>query len=242
MDILRITGVQMRVKPSKAENKPRIINLIERCDSEFIVFPAMSLTGYNNDFSDSRTAEAWKEISTACRKSYTTALVGTGARSEGHTFIQTRIFGDDGKVLGTHEKLVPTEEDRSWVRAGEELRTFSVGELSFGCLIGNDLWVAPGFGPYHDPRLSYQLGQKGTRVIFHSACTGTDPAYSEYYESNLRLRAREANAYIVTINTTPEDGGTLNVPSGVMGPEGEWRYKAEPTGEHTFVYDLEIED
>jgi len=241
MDMIRISAVQMAVKPTKAENLPRIINLIERCDSEFIVFPAMCLTGYNNDFSDSRTAEAWRQIAAACRQSYTTAIIGTGARNEGHTYIQSRIYGDDGELVGTYEKLVPTESDRQWVRAGDELRTFLVGELNFGCLIGNDLWVAPGYGPYHDPRLSYQLGQRGARVIFHTAKTGTDPAYSQYYDANLRLRAKEANAYIVTVNTAPEEG-TLNVPSGIVGPDGEWRHKVEPTGEHTFVYDLNLED
>ena len=39
MSTLRITGVQMHVKPTKSENLPRILNLIERSDCDMVVFP-----------------------------------------------------------------------------------------------------------------------------------------------------------------------------------------------------------
>jgi predicted amidohydrolase len=240
MATVRISGVQMLVHPSKNDNLPRMIDLILKSDCDFILFPEMSLTGYNNDFSDSRTEEAWQQIAAACRNSYCTAIIGTGARMEGNSYIQSRIYDAHGELLGTHEKLVPTEKDRQWCRPGEELRTFEGNGITFGCLICNDLWVSPGSGPYPDVRLSYQLGKKGAQVIFHSINSGTDPDYREYHEVNLRLRAREAGVYIVTANAASE-GSPINAPSGVISPDGEWLVKMPLTGEHVYNFDLEID-
>ncbi len=241
MATIRITGVQMEVRPTKKDNLHRLLNLIEHSDCDFIVFPEMALTGYNNDFSDARTEAAWKDIAAMCRKTYTTAIVGTGARYDGHAHIQARIFGDDGDVLGTQDKLVPTQSDRAWARAGEELRVFNKGDLTFGCLLGNDLWVAPGMGPYTDHRLSYQLAKThGAQVIFHLNNSGTNPVYREYYESNLRLRAREAGCPIVTVNASVPTG-EINIASGVMGADAQWIKQVSRVGEHHFTVDLEVE-
>ncbi len=240
MTTIRICGVQMHVAPSRKDNLPRILEYIRRSDCDFIVFPEMSLTGYHNEFNGERTGEAWKQVAAACRQSYVTAIIGTGAHINGHTHIQSRIYSDEGTLLGTHEQILPTEEDRKWCRPGEELRVFEYKGLTFGCLIGNDLWVKPGFGPYPDPRLTYQLSKKGAQVVFHSISTGADPLYTTYHESNLALRAREGNLYIVTANATPESGA-VNAPSGIMSPEGEWLVQCPLEGEHKFVYDIEID-
>ena len=241
MGIVRVTGVQMSVGVKKADNLPRILEHIKNSDCDYIVFPEMALTGYNDGFSDNRTLEAWDQVAAACRLSYTTAVLGTGSRADGVVYIQSRIFDDQGEVLGTQEKLVPTESDREWCRPGSKLKVFNHGDLTFGSLISNDLWVAPGFGPYPDPRLSCQLGQKGAQVIFHINHTCPGPGYEDYCDANLRLRAREAGCYIVVVNAAPQNG-PLTVPSGVMSPEGEWCHKAPTTGEQVFSYDLEIDE
>ncbi len=240
MAALRITGIQMAVAPKKSANLPRILEYIDSSDCDFIVFPEMSLTGYNDGFSKGPTQEAWEKIAGACRASYVTAIVGTGSRTNGKVHIQSRIFDDQGEVLGTYEKLVPTETDRKWCAPGSTLRDFRHNNLSFGCLIGNDLWVAPGHGPYADRRLSYQLGQKGVQLIFHCNHSGVDARYAAYHDSNLRLRAEESGCYIVTVNAAPE-GAPLNAPSGVVSPRGEWLVQCPLEGEHVFSYDLEME-
>jgi len=230
----------MMVEPSKKDNLPRILDTIKHSDCDFLIFPEMSLTGYNNEFSDQRTHEAWQLISAACRQSYVTAIVGTGARMDGHSYIQSRIYDDEGELLGTQEKLIPTEEDRKWCRPGDELRVFERNGLDFGCLICNDLWVTPGAGPYPDRRLSYQLAQKGARAVFHSVNSGCDPFYSEFHDSNLRLRAREGNCFIFTVNAA-SNNGPINAPSGVVSPNGEWLAKCKLQGEDTFTYEFDPE-
>ena len=238
MATIRVTGVQMAVGATKGDNLPKILEHIKNSDCDILLFPEMSLTGYNNDFSDSKTQEAWQQIATACRLAYVTAIVGTGARTDGHAYIQSRIYDDQGELLGTQEKLIPTEKDREWCRPGEELRVFNNAGLDFGCLICNDLWVTPGMGPYPDHRLSYQLGQKGAQVIFHSANSGCDPFYAEFHAANLKLRARESRRHIVTVNAASFNG-PINSPSGVVSPDGEWLVRCNPQGEQAFTFEID---
>lgn len=241
MATIRVKGVQMVVGQKKADNLPRILDYIRDSDCDFIIFPEMALTGHNDGFSDAKTLDAWEQISAACRQAYVTALVGTGSRADGIVYIQSRIFDDHGEVLGTQEKLVPTDTDRKWCRPGSKLKTFEHKNVMFGCLIANDLWVAPGKGPYPDPRLSCQLGQRGARVIFHLNASGTDPLYAQYYDANLRLRAIEAKCPIVTVNAASTNG-PLNIASGIVNPEGEWLVSCPAKGEHVFSYDLEVDE
>lgn len=241
MSTIRVAGVQMNVFAKLSENLPRIIDHIEQGDCDFIVFPEMSLTGYHGNFSKRETQKAWRQIATACRHAYVTAIVGTGAKEDGVTYIQSRIYTDAGELLGTHEKLVPTSGDRKFCRPGEELRVFAHGGFVFGCLICNDLWVTPGCGPYPDPRLSYQLGKKGAQIIFHSVNSGSSQVHAPYHESNLKLRAMESGVCIATANAADPDG-PVNAPTGIMSPKGDWLVQCPATGEHKYVLDIDIEE
>ncbi|MDQ1255873.1 MAG: Carbon-nitrogen hydrolase family protein, partial [Candidatus Hydrogenedentes bacterium] len=124
MATIRVAGVQMRVSKKIDENLPRILEHIKQSNAEFVLFPEMSLTGYHGFFSQKDTETAWVQIAEACRLSYVTALIGTGVHTDEGTFIQTRIKTDEGKLLGTHEKLVPTSGDREFCRPGGDLRVF----------------------------------------------------------------------------------------------------------------------
>lgn len=240
MTTVRIAGIQMNVSPSKKENLPRILEYIRQGDCDFMLFPQMSLTGCHGEFNDERTRDAWKQIAAACRQSYVTAIIGTGARIDGRTCMQSRIYSEEGALVGTHEMIIPTENDRKWCRPGEELRVFEHKGLHFGCLIGNDLWVTPGFGPYPDPRLSLQLSKQGAQVVFHSAHSGEDQKYAAYHESNLALRAIEGRVYIATANAAPAEG-QVNSPSGIMSPEGKWLVQCPRSGEHRYTFDVDVE-
>ncbi len=240
MAIVRVSGVQMYVSSKLDENLDKILNHIETSDADFLLFPEMSLTGYHGEFSDKAAKAAWRQIAEACRQCYVTALIGTGVHTDEGTFIQTRIKTDEGALLGTHEKLVPTKGDRQFCRPGEELRLFRHHNITFGCLICNDLWVTPGCGPYPDPRLAYQLGKRGAQIIFHSANSGTDQRFKSYHESNLALRALESGINIVTVNAAYQDGSN-NSRSGIVAPDGTWAIDCPSEGAHTFAYDVVID-
>ncbi|HOZ46212.1 MAG TPA: carbon-nitrogen hydrolase family protein [Candidatus Hydrogenedentes bacterium] len=241
MKTVRVSGVQMMVSPKLEENLPKILSCIEKSDTDFILFPEMSLTGYHGDFSQKAAAAAWRQVAAACRQAYVTALIGTGVHTAEGTFIQQRIKTDEGKLLGTHEKLVPTEGDRKFCRPGEELRLFTHHGIRFGCLICNDLWVTPGCGPYPDPRLAYQLGKRGAQIIFHAINSGFDQDFTAFHEANLALRARESKVYIVTANAADPER-PVNAASGVVSPEGKWLVQCPRLGEQKFAIDIELEE
>lgn len=240
MATIRVRGVQMVVSSKLEENLPKILEHIKAGDADYVLFPEMSLTGYHGDFSAKAVQAAWRQIAAACRQAYVTALVGTGCKTEEGVHIQTRILGKSGRLVGTHEKLVPTQGDREFCRPGEELRVFENEGLTFGCLICNDLWVTPGCGPYPDPRLCYQLGKKGANVIFHSVNSGTSAVHTQYHHANLVLRAMESKVYIATANAA-NSRKAINCQSGVVSPEGEWVAKCPRTGEHSYTCDIEVD-
>ena len=240
MASIRVSGAQMHVSDNLSENLERILRLIDSTDTDFLVFPELALTGNHGGFGQRGLERGWERIAAACRQAYTTVVLGTGAVDPSGLYIQSRIVSDEGDLIGTHEKLVPTREDRAWCRPGEELRVFDYNGLRFGCLIGNDLWVAPGRGPYADRRLSYQLGERGVHAIFHSIHTGTDTEYRGFYRANLMLRAKESRCFIFTANAAPESG-QLNVPSGVVSPEGEWLTTCPLQGPQVYSFDLDVE-
>lgn len=240
MPVVRVAGVQMQVSPDLSENLPTILAHVAQIDAEYVLFPEMSLTGYHGNFSDAALEEAFRAIADACRTHERTALIGTGFRDESATYIQTRIFGPTGALVGTYEKQIPTIVDRPVFTPGTRLPVFSADGWSYGCLICNDMCVTPGWGPYSDPRLSYQLGQLGVHLIFHSVNSGGDQRYRAFHESNLSLRAMESKVYIVTVNAACE-AGPVNSGSGVMGPDGEWLIQCPYSGEHVFEYDIDLD-
>lgn len=241
MKTVRVLGVQMTVSPKLDDNLKKILSHLKPTDADFVLFPEMALTGYHAGFSPKAAESAWGQIALACRHSYTAALVGTGCKSEDGTYIQTRVFGPNGETMGTHEKIMATLGDREFCRPGGELRVFKHAGVTFGCLICNDLWVTPGCGPYPDPRLTYQLGRKGAQIIFHSVNSGASAMHTAYHESNLALRAIESKLHICTANAATSEG-PVNCASGVMSPEGKWLAQCPREGEHTYTYDIEIQD
>lgn len=238
----RIAGVQVEVAPEIAHNYPRILSHIAWAESqgaEFCLFPEMSLTGYHGGFSQDAVDRALDEIAASCAEHSVTALVGTGMKEGGETYIQVRVYSELGELVGVHSKMVPTSGDREWCVPGTELNTFEHHGLRFGVLICNDLWVTPGCGPYVDPRLCYQLGQRGVEVVFHAINSGAAPEYIPYHESNLRLRARESGIHIVTANAAKGDQ-PVNCSSGIVDPDGRWLLLAGRRGEQRYVADITV--
>jgi len=240
MATFRICGVQMPISDKLDDNLPRILKTIQSHDCDFMLFPEMSLTGNHGGFSDKAARAAWNAVAEACRQACVCAIIGTGRIRDERRHIQARIYDDNGELIGTHEKLVPTLNDRKWCDAGEKLRTFQHRGMTFGVLIDNDLWVTPGRGPYPDPRLSCQLGEKGAQALFHQVNAGTQQDFLPYHESNLSLRALESKFHIFTANAAYPDGPN-NCRSGVMGPDGEWLTTLPREGEGVYSFDLVLD-
>ena len=239
----RVMGVQMHVSRDIDENLPKIQKYIEMAGSmaDIVLFPEMSLTGYHGEFDQGRRTAALDRIASACREHRVAAVVGAGNKLPEGAYIQLDAYSRDGERIGSHAKMVPTSGDRRWCVPGAKLDVFEYMGLRFGMLICNDLWVTPGCGPYPDPRLAYQLGQRGAKLILHAINSGHKPEYIPYHESNLALRARESHLYIATANAVQEMDKPVNAASGIVTPEGSWQVQADRVGEGYYVGEIEID-
>ena len=239
----RIAGMQMTINRGLDFNLPKILEGIERAanhNADFVLFPEMALTGSGGGFDQAKRDAALKQIRDVCRQHRIAALVGTGNHQTDGSYNQVCVIGDLGEIGGTHEKIVPTISERRWCTPGKALKTFEHKGLHFGSLICNDLWVTPGCGPYPDPRLTHQLGEKGVDLIFHSINSGSSARHIPFHESNVSLRAAESRVYIITVNAARE-GEPVNCASGIMKPDGTWQLTVDRIGEQFFVTDIEVE-
>ena len=235
----------MTVTDDLTVNLSKVLDFIRRAarkKSDFLLLPEYSLTSSHGKQSKEEIDDALGQFEDACRENRITALVGTTYPEGNNRWNQVRIITDRGQLLGKYNKTVCTITDRTskGFLCGNELPVFHHSGLVFGILICNDLWVTPGCGPYPDPRLSYQLGQKGARLIFHAVgAPRGGPKYRMFHEGNLVLRAMESRLYIAVSNITgPAREACVTV--GIVDPEGEWIARAPHGRDALLVSDISI--
>ena len=172
---------------------------------------------------------------------------------DGLCYNQLRFYRPDGKYLGFHSKTLrcgtleatPRGEINNYAVAALQIFNWRPG-IKIGGLICNDLWANPSCTPVPDPHLSQQLADMGASIIFHAVNGGRNgSSWSElswqYHESNLRMRARAGNIWIVTVdNASPEDL-PCSAPSGAIDPAGDFVLRTKSKGAQFFVQTLTLD-
>lgn len=254
--LMRVAGFQMRVTGEVADNTEAILGAVARAADEgarVLLTPEGSLSGYTPDF-DPQTVTAALETVTAAAASRSVGLaLGTCfIEADGLCYNQVRFYEPDGTYRGFHAKTLrcgtladpPRGEIERYAEA--PLRTRSLGGIAVGGLICNDLWANPACTPMPDPHLTQRLALAGASVIFHAVNGGRDGGeWSRlawaFHESNLRLRARAAGVWLVTVDSCEPIDLPCSSPSGVIDPTGDWVCRAPPQGEALFAQDIAVE-
>jgi predicted amidohydrolase len=216
----RATLAQVVVYKHIEQNLANARRAIEQAGAEkadFVLFPEMFLTGFVSEVRQDEIAAGMAEIAELCRKFAVAGLVGTAWKEDEKLFNQVRIIDATGRLAGAHAKRCLTYGEAKRLAPGTAPLVFSVGGLTVGVLICNDLWVTPGFTDGPDPHLTLQQARAGAQVIFHHIYSGNNQQYRAYHESNHFVRAVEAKCPIVAVNafTSPE----VNATSGVVGTD-----------------------
>jgi len=252
---IRVAGYQMAVTNDIAANLEALMAAVDaaaRQDVEVLLTPEGSLSGYNHEFDPQVVAQCLAALTHHARQKRVGLALGTCfVEVDSKYYNQVRFYHPDGTYLGCHTKTLlcgtlhdpPAGEINHF--AVKDLRIFKWREnLMIGGLICNDLWANPECTPIPDSHLLQALSRMGARVVFHAVNGGRDGSeWSRvawnFHEANLRMRARAAGAWIVTVDSAYPEHLPCSAPSGVVDPQGNWVCRAEPQGEDLFVYDIE---
>ncbi len=254
--VFRVAGYQMPVGRDIEENARKITRAVDTASengAEILLTPEGALSGYTHEFDTVAVAKKLDQITAyAASRQIGLALGTCFVEEDGRCCNQIRFYRPDGEYLGFHSKILccgsVNGEASGEVNhyAVSELRTFQWRDgIWFGGLICNDMWANPGCTPMPDPHLSQQLAAMGADIILHAVNGGRNGSplsdlTRQYHESNLRLRARAGEIWIVTVdNAYPEDLPCA-APSGVINPAGDFVYRARPNGEQLFVQTITI--
>ena len=245
----------MPVTGSVAANLQHILAAIQWAsaqNADILLTPEGSLSGYTHEFDSQEVESALARVTTAAAHANLGLALGTCflETNDEKTYNQLRFYTADGSYLGFHSKTLPTgslgaepvgEINHYAIRP---LRTFSYRNQTIAGLICNDLWANPTCTPMPDSHLSDQLAKRGARIIFHAVNGGRSRGeWSDvnwnFHNSNLRMRARASNLWIVTVDSCEPIDIRCSAPSGVVDPQGNWRIKTCHTGIDRFYYDID---
>ncbi|MDA0839425.1 MAG: carbon-nitrogen hydrolase family protein [Planctomycetota bacterium] len=255
---MRVAGAQIPVLTEIKANVAAIERAIDYAAGEHadvLLTPEGSLSGYTPEFDSDAVNQALERITKKAREANLGLALGTCfvELEDGLCYNQIRFYDKHGEYLGFHSKTLRcgTLEDQPKGEinhySATPLSVRSMGGISIGGLICNDLWANPACTPMPDPHLTQQLTQMGAKIIFHAVNGGrSGNEWSEvnwrFHESNLRMRARSGRLWIVTVDNCHPPEWPCSSPSGVVRPNGDWVVQTRPKGEQFFVCDIEAEE
>jgi predicted amidohydrolase len=253
-----VAGAQMPVTDDIDSNVAAITRAIEFATSKrarILLTPEGSLSGYTHKFNLRAVKKALSVVTAEARKAGLGLALGTCFVEPGdkRCYNQIRFYSPDGRYLGFHSKILTCSTLKKPFEG--EIRHFSVSPMrifnfegiSIGGLICNDLWANPLCTPQPDKHLSQRLSRMGSRIIFHAvngARTGDQWSRVawHFHDANLRMRARAARVWIVTVDKCSPADLRCSSQAGVISPEGEWACRAEPKGEQCFAFTINLAD
>jgi len=254
----RVAGAQLPITRDTDANLEAILRAVEFASSEgagVLLTPEGSLSGYTPDIDSATVERNLAKVTDRAREAKLGLALGTCfiEPEDGKCHNQIRFYGSSGDHLGFHGKTLrcgsheepPKGEINNY--AETPLRTFELNGVRVGGLICNDLWANPACTPMPDPHLTQQLSKMGARIVFHAVNGGRNGSdwsrlVWQFHESNLRMRARSGNLWIVTVDNCHPTDIPCSSPSGVISPEGDWLVKTEPRGEQFFAHTIRIDD
>lgn len=247
--MIRIAGLQMPVTGDIAANARCILDglaIAAKQRAQILLTPEGSLSGYTSRFDQRELAPAVEQVAARAAELGIALALGTCFWEEGGCcYNQVRVYGMDGCYQGFAAKtlrcapLDAPESGEIAAYASAPLRTFTIGGVTFGCLICNDLWATPGYSVIPNPYLPWQLHRLGARLILHAVNSGTDLRYRPYHEANLQIWAMSLKMPIATANAAAE-AGEPNCRSGVVGPDGQWQHRLDQSGHGCFLCDVAV--
>ncbi len=225
---MRVYLVQMESVPSKKEKnleKARQMVLEAKPTAQsLIMFPEMFATGYiperaeelAEDFEsgNSPTAQMLAQLA----KETSCFTLGGGMHRTGNSFTNRVCLYDPANATDKspyYDKVHPFFPEQKDFTAGKEITLFKMQDFSVAASICYDLRF---------PELFREARAKGAQALTVQA--SWPAARNEHWETLLRARAIENQAYVIAVNNASADGTYIGN-SQVIAPDGEIIAKAE---------------
>ena len=252
---LRVACAQIPVIKEIKSNFDAINRAIDFAINEkadILLTPEGSLSGYTHEFNKEEIDDNLGVILRKVKNKLGLALGTCYIEEDGYCYNQIRFYDKNGQYLGFHSKILLcstlTEPQEGEIQhyAVKPLRTFTFEKVKIGGLICNDMWANPVCTSMPDSHLSQELGRMGAKIIFHAVNGGRDASeFSQvvtrhYHESNLRMRAKAAEVWIVTVDNCFPENIPCSSPGGIINPNGDWVAKLPPKGEQLLTHVISI--
>jgi predicted amidohydrolase len=244
----------MEVTTDVERNVDQLVEEIARAaaaEADVLLTPEGALSGYHTEFDRREVSAALETVTkTAAAHGVGLALGTCFEGDDGSVSNQLRFYEADGTYVGCHAKILLCGTLESPSRGEIEqyvtkpLGTVVVGGRTVGGLICNDLWANPMCTPMDDPHLVQRLADKGAQIVLHAVNGGRDggewsrEVFFAYHETNLRLRARAAGVWVVTVDNCSPVTVPCSSPSGVIAPDGTWAIRTPDHGRQRFVFTI----
>ena len=256
MKSIKVAGVKMDVTNNIEANAVEIKKAIDYARNEkadILLTPEGSLSGYTANFDKENANKALADVVAYASKAKVGLALGTCFyENDKKCYDQLRFYDSDGNYIGAHSKILLCGDLYDFAK-GEindysttPLQTFVFKGIIIGGLICNDMWANPGFTTLPDTHLYLQLSKMGAKIIFHAVNGGRSESewsdiFWNYHESNLRIRAKFGNIWIVTTDNSYPANLRSSSPAGVLNPEGKWVCSSGAKGVQYFSYTIEIQ-
>lgn len=234
---LKVAGAQIEITQDISKN----LRTLERAlayavtqAADILVTPEGALSGYWADFDPQEVVAAEESLLRIVRECSIALPLGTCfLEPDGKRYDEIRFYDRTGQLRGVHAKILLCKNvgDTGHNSELDRFATKPLGVIDFegvtsGGLVCNDLWADPEVTVMDDPHLTQQLADRGARVIYHAVNSGQSTGDElslqlAFHDSNLRMRARAARVWIVTVDAADRSAmRDSRAPSGIVDPRG----------------------
>jgi len=238
---LKVAAVQFRSSYDVADNRKRIIEVLDRLSREGVgvaAFPECALTGYHKRAvmaaAAGEIAAAEEQIARACRERKIAVVVGSIYKVNGKTYNTAVVFDSRGGLVERYAKLMLAGE--RWATPGNHIAFFELEGVPSTVIICHD---------ERYPEFVRLPAMQGARVVYYiSSESGMkDESKLVPYRAQMMARAVENRVFVVAANT-PADEKNLEASSHgqsrIIHDDGNVLKEASYFGEDVLIETLSI--
>jgi predicted amidohydrolase len=238
---MKIGAAQIKLSTSISRNVANIsrwLRLAAEQGLEILNFPETSLTGYVYEafaqIKPEDIKQGLNQIGQLIQELKINAVIGTPLWMGGEFFNSVVVFMANGQRLHYHKSNL-VDFEKAYFKAGSEVLTFQVGELTFGVIVCRD---------QNNADLSLQIRKRGAHVLFISCAHYYHPNEARLkVEKNRALpivRAYENGMFVCKANAVGTYKGQINLGhSIIVGPNGTVLAEAGETEEALLCFEID---